>query len=86
MKKLWKRNLPKNSSTGYVFQLLLSLLLKFLASRRHGTIIVSMFSRLRTEAIGNVLNSVKEIQKIFGNIAIQLYRKQESDSIKPSGH
>lgn len=45
-----------------------------------------MFSRSRTEAIGNVLNLVEEIQKIWGNIAIQLYGKQESDSIKPSGH
>lgn len=44
-----------------------------------------MFSRSRTEAIGNVLNLVEEIE-IWGNIAIQLYGKQESDSIKPSGH
>ena len=86
MKQLWKRNLPKNSSTRYVFQLLLSLLLKFLASRRHGTIIVNMFSRSGTEAIGSVLNLVKEMQKTLGNVAIQLYGKQESDSIKPSCH
>ena len=45
-----------------------------------------MFSRSGTEAIGSVLNLVKEMQKTLGNVAIQLYGKQANDSIKPSGY
>lgn len=84
MKKLWKSNLPKDSSTRLCFSVASFSATEISCLKKAQKHCFQYIFKIKHWGNGQHSNLEIEIEKIFQNVVIQLYGKQENDSIKPS--